>query len=205
LAVLAKDIHIYDMRTGQSIQHIRSLLPFPWNNFSFADILAFSPDSQYLVTGQQSGVVSIWSIQSGTQTDTFMCGDPGGGALAFSPDGKTMAIGCTKNTVLFVDAQSGQLQRQIIAGNDITDRLRGFDSSSKPVRSIQSIAFRPDGTRVVVASNDGHASVWNMVTGDEVCLLTGHTNVITDAQYSPDGSFIVTTGYDSHIKIWRDC
>ena len=74
--------------------------------------------------------------------------------------------------------------------------LRGHDSS------VNSAAFRPDGSRIVTASQDKTARIWDAATGKEVAVLSGHENRVKSAAFSPDGSRIVTASEDKTACIW---
>jgi WD40 repeat protein len=67
---------------------------------------------------------------------------------------------------------------------------------------VQSAAFSPDGTRIVTASWDMTAKVWDAKTGAEVFALTGHTKDVKSAAFSPDGTRIVTASLDGTAKVW---
>ena len=45
-------------------------------------------------------------------------------------------------------------------------------------QSVQSVAFSPDGHRIVSGSGDRLIRVWNVMTGETVaCPFTGHTDL----------------------------
>ncbi len=66
---------------------------------------------------------------------------------------------------------------------------------------VQSAQFSSDGNRIVTASYDNTAKVWDSKTGVELLSLKGHTNLVCSAQFSPDGNRIVTAG-DNTAKVW---
>jgi WD40 repeat protein len=79
--------------------------------------------------------------------------------------------------------------------------------------SVNSAAFSPDGSRIVTASFDGTARVWDAITGAELVVLKGHAKsdvgigssedpVVYSAAFSPDGSRIVTAGSDATARVW---
>ena len=67
---------------------------------------------------------------------------------------------------------------------------------------VSSASFSPDGSRIVTASDDKTAKVWDAKSGAEILTLKGHTGVVTSASFSPDGSRIVTGSYDKTAKVW---
>jgi TPR repeat protein len=62
-------------------------------------------------------------------------------------------------------------------------------------------AYSPDGTRIVTASDDKTARIWDARTGAQLAVLSGHDR-INFAAYSPDGSRIVTASDDTTARIW---
>jgi hypothetical protein len=52
---------------------------------------------------------------------------------------------------------------------------------------VQSASFSPDGTRVVTASYNNTARIWDADSGKEIALLKGHTGAVLSAGFSPDG------------------
>jgi WD40 repeat protein len=67
---------------------------------------------------------------------------------------------------------------------------------------LTSVAFSPDGQRIVTASEDGTAKVWNAASGREMLTLKGHSSGIGSAAFSPDGRRIVTGSFDATAKVW---
>ena len=68
--------------------------------------------------------------------------------------------------------------------------------------SVYSVAFSPDGSRIVTGSWDKTAKVWDARSGAEVLTLKGHTDRVGSAAFSPDGSRIVTGSLDGTTKVW---
>ena len=53
---------------------------------------------------------------------------------------------------------------------------------------VSSVAFSPDGTRIVTGSRlDGTAKVWDARTGAALLDLKGHTGEVSSVAFSPDG------------------
>ncbi len=70
--------------------------------------------------------------------------------------------------------------------------------------TVVHAAFSPDGRRIVTASWDKTARVWNAATGQLVATLVGHTARLEHAAFSPDGLRIVTAaGEDRTPRVWN--
>ena len=68
---------------------------------------------------------------------------------------------------------------------------------------VFSAVFPPDGRRVVTASLDKTARIWDPATGRELFKLAGHENAVLSAAFSPDGSRVVTARSDTTARVWR--
>jgi TPR repeat protein len=68
--------------------------------------------------------------------------------------------------------------------------------------AVSFAAYSPDGTRIVTASEDQTARIWDARTGAPLAVLLGHSDLVGSAEYSPDGSRIVTASFDKTVRIW---
>jgi len=68
---------------------------------------------------------------------------------------------------------------------------------------LKSVAFSPDGTRIVSGSEDKTIRVWEARTGDAIAAsFKGHTNWVNSVAFSPDGTSIVSGSSDHTIRVW---
>ena len=65
-----------------------------------------------------------------------------------------------------------------------------------------SAAFSGDGKRVVTASADNTARIWDAESGKEIVVLKGHTDTVWSAAFSADGKRVVTASADNTARIW---
>jgi WD40 repeat protein len=77
---------------------------------------------------------------------------------------------------------------------------------------VGSLAFSPDGTRLVTATRpptdqktttDYTVKVWDMGSGRELLTYTGHKKEINAVAFTPDGANVVSVGGDNTIHVWN--
>ncbi len=78
-----------------------------------------------------------------------------------------------------------------------------------PTKTVNSLAFSPDGSRLAIGSgwDDGSAGelkVWDATSGQEVLSLQGHTGAVYSVAFSPDGQRLASgSGHrDSQSGVW---
>ena len=67
---------------------------------------------------------------------------------------------------------------------------------------VNSASFSPDGKRLVTASHDGTARVWDAGTGKPVGEPMTHRAAVESASFSPDGKRVVTASKDLTARVW---
>ena len=93
-------------------------------------------------------------------------------------------------------AASPQFALQTILENiHEKNQLKGHTSG------VYRVSFSPDGKRIVTASDDNTARVWDL-SGQQIAELKGHTSPVYSASFSPDGKRIVTASFDNTARVW---
>ena len=64
------------------------------------------------------------------------------------------------------------------------------------------LVVQPRQARIVTASDDKTAKVWDARTGEPLLELNGHAVRLLSASFSPDGTRIVTASSDKSAKVW---
>lgn len=69
--------------------------------------------------------------------------------------------------------------------------------------SVNALAWSPDGTRIVSASDDTSVQIFAMTSGQRVIVYSGHTEEVAAVGWSPDGQFVASGSQDGTVQIWR--
>ncbi len=77
-----------------------------------------------------------------------------------------------------------------------------FIAPLKHQGEVRYAHFSPDGKRIVTASSDGTAQVWDARTGQPLTPPLKHDREVTHAQFSSDGLRIVTASADKTARVW---
>jgi WD40 repeat protein len=67
---------------------------------------------------------------------------------------------------------------------------------------LRGVAFSHDGARLVTASDDATAGVWDTATGQVVAVLKGHRLGLQGVAFNHDGSRIATASADGTARLW---
>jgi WD40 repeat protein len=151
----------------------------------FSKAIAFSPESERLATIAFDQKARLWDIATGKELAVLDGRHNFGMCVAFSPDGKRLAMGGTY--VCLWDTATGK-EMAVLKGHD---------------QLITSIAFSPDGTRLATGSDDNTARLWDAATGQELAVLKGHEKQVKSVAFSPDGTRLATGSWDNTARLWN--
>ena len=166
---------------------------------------AFSPDGKLVVTASWDGTARVWNAESGEEISELKHHN-GVSYATFSPDGslivttswdKTACLWETPNRSLSLSKREGEpIETEAISSQSLAI-LIGHQGV------VNYATFSPDGQRLVTASSDNTARVWEVETGQPLAILKGHTNNVGYAAFSPDGEKVVTASWDNTARVWN--
>lgn len=163
--------------------------------------VAYSPDGKTLAVGGRSGAlfrgfnpkIGVLRLHD-SRTGDLIRDIPGIDdvwALAFSPDGKTLAVGTNSNgRVLRFDAETWTLKDET------------------PISRPTSLAFSPDGETLAVgqlgpAGQQGSVTLIDQAGGAEPRGFATQPESILSVAFSPDGKHLATGGYDKTARVYH--
>ena len=174
--------------------------------FSAASVLAFSPDGKKLVGGTMEGDVQMWNAETGVALTHFIEQDPDDTEQIEHDDFSDDFSGTVRyrNPIMsLVFSPNGAL---LAVRNNEGIRLLGShkEINLKEVRQrgLDSLVFSPDSTVLVTGLRTGEIVLWDLIKGDKLTTLNGHTERMEMLAFSPDGKTLVSTGEDGTILLW---
>jgi WD40 repeat protein len=222
-ADLRGDFILWDVATGAVVRSIRA------NEAA----VAFDPKRQILaaITPLRPSSLSLWSLTSTLPISSLSPSGPFSERVAFSPDGKTLALIVNSSQVRLWDIdRNAEVARLKGRGEPVKSfafspdgRLLGvgkdhgwfevweIGSAREPVAlrghptrdaAVQSVAFSPDGKRLATASIDGTAKLWSVHERRLLTVFRGHRGFLLDVAFRPDGRLLATAGYDHNVWLW---
>ena len=109
------------------------------------------------------------------------------GALAFAPDGKTLASASADGTIRFWDPIRGEL-------------LQTWKGSRDP---LCALAFAPDGKTLAAGGFDHCVKLWSLAAPDNPLTLRGHKGVVMSVAFTPDGKALASGSVDGSVRFWN--
>lgn len=160
--------------------------------------LAFDAAGRHLATVSRDVTARVWDVESGKEVSKLALANPGVAATTFSPDGTRVATcswlregegGSVRGVVWIWNPTSGEVYHRSLAG----------------IKPLDSIAYAPDGKRLVVGSWDGLVHVFDDA-GKELRTIPvpdeGVYRAVMAVAISPDGKWVAAGAKDRNVHVW---
>ena len=149
--------------------------------------LAFARDGRHLASVGNDRTLRLWDWAGG-RTVAVLPGRHQMSAVAYSPDGATLATADEGGAVQIRDAASGEARRVLQADD----------------REVRALAYSPDGATLAAAGMSRAIRLWDPVTGQLLAELparaTGQVNALA---FSPDGMTLGAADHGGRVLLYR--
>jgi WD40 repeat protein/GTPase SAR1 family protein len=158
--------------------------------------IALHPNGTLLASAHEDQTVRLWQVPLEAivtaQNNLEPCQTLRGHqnrilAIAFSPDGHTLASGSLDRTIKLWNPETYQCRLT----------LQGHQSW------IWDIAFHPSSKTLASASYDRTVKLWDLKTGHCTHTLEGHVGSALSVAFSPNGQWLASGGYEQMLKLWN--
>ena len=171
-------LRLHDAATGELI------LSYSGNGAAVT-AAAWAPDGAQFALGLASGEIILRDADTGAVVQSFNQHTGAVNALAFSPLGGQLASTGADRRVLVWD----------VAGATVLQEYVGHELS------VTDVAF--GNNRLVTASVDGTARVWDAVSGEELVRFTEHNAPVYAAALTLDETQVISGGGDQRALLWN--
>ncbi|MCW5939220.1 MAG: WD40 repeat domain-containing protein [Fimbriimonadaceae bacterium] len=185
--------------------------------------LAFSPDGKLLATGEMYKKIRVYEVATGALKTTIEGLDGRVTGVAWSPSGATLYASNIDRTICAFEANGGAptakvtLSYQVVGvavSKDGTvaslddkggvvlwspklERKAAFEHGN----GARSLAFSPDGLRLVTSGGNGPLKLWDVSTGDAAAGFNGPALDGLGVAFSPDGTKIAVGTFDNLVVV----
>ena len=154
-------------------------ITYAYSLYSGSESVDFSPNGNYIATGDEDGDVGFWEVGDDEAIDYVNLGGDVQG-VTFSPDGRYLAADGNDGNVIvwLLDVAT----RTTVRGTYVHD----------DAGNINSIAYSPDGRYVAVGVDLRWAYLWDLNSGEMLGWGINDSSEVYDVAFSPDGKYLAT-------------
>jgi WD40 repeat protein len=147
--------------------------------------LAWHPDGKFLASCGWDNEVRFWTEELATRWEPVRAPEPMM-ALAFSSDGKRLALAGSRGTQMLLDMPQ-----------------RKADDELKHDRGLFSLACSCDGRLVAAGDTRGDIVLWDTTGETAPRTLRGHEWTVYGLAFTPDGNSLVSGSADETVRLWE--
>jgi len=175
-----------------------------YNHITSTVSMAWSRDGKTLAAGSTDRVIRLWKSPSGEMIRDLQ---HGGwiSAVAFAPDGNTIATGTFYDSLMLFDAKTGKPIKEFLKDKDTEKKEARFRAQ---YRTIIALGWFPDGKQLMSAGWDGTVRFWNVADGKAVRIIDRTEaglpfGELRAAGLSADGKYVAAAGVNGICRVWE--
>ena len=147
---------------------------------------ALSPDDKQIAVAHLNGAVEIRDADTGAMLRAIQGPKEAVRAIAFAPNGTTLAAAGKSGIVRLWNTRTGSLQKTFRA--------------ELPLRTI---AFSRDGKKIAAGGDAQTIYLWDAATGERTAALRGHREAVTALTFMENDSKLLSVSADGIGRVWR--
>ena len=157
--------------------------------------IAFSADSQLVLTGGDDMQVHTWSATTGQPLESFNGHKGAVKAIVFNGE-KFISASTDRTAQVWSLGIEWKLERTVGTG----------DNNSQLTDRVNTIDFSPDGKQIAIGSGEpsrgGEVQIWNIADGKMVKNFPEvHSDSVLGLEFSKDGKYIASASADKFVKV----
>jgi WD40 repeat protein len=192
--------------------------------------IAFSPDSELLLTGGRDGTVRLWTVDDGREQQSFNAHQHEVSSLAWASDGSMWVSASHDNYARVWSHPEGELVQSVMRPGEffnaaiftqdgkhlITDDTTFTNNvalwelaTGEPIRwfgeqggPVRKLVLLPDN-RLATGGDDAQVRIWNVETGVREQTLEGLTLIINGLAQGPSPDTLIAASLDGQVLGWN--
>jgi WD40 repeat protein len=178
-------------------------------------------DNRHLYTSAEDGTLRRWDtitgkgevlVQSRSPVRLLALRDDGHVAVRVGdevrilrPDGTSTVVDVGEPRCVLAARFDAHVDRLLALRCDRTAVLVAGSSRVELVhsRGLHRLALSSDSARIAGAMNDRTVRIWDARTGEQLAVLSGHSDLVYGVAFSPDGAMLATSSHDRTVRIWE--
>ncbi|KAG0641622.1 WD40-repeat-containing domain protein [Tuber brumale] len=149
--------------------------------------IALSPTGSFMAATTYNGRVCVYDIfGAGEKVREYETKGSFGMSVDISTDGKLVASGHENGGVYIFNNETGKIHHS----------LPGL------IKTVRSVAFSPGGRLLAAAGDSNIIALYDVISGEQVGNLSGHSSWIFSVSWSKTGEYILSGAFDGKVKVW---
>lgn len=160
---------------------------------SRVESVAVDASGEHVAAATRDGHVRVWEAVTGKLLADY-------DLVASGPEAPATAVGFSPTDPQWLAIGGSEPSRALRLWNYSTGEERllpGHDDT------VVSVAFSRDGQRLLTASMDHRAMLFDVASGQVLQTFRGHEWWVWDAAFSPDETQVVTASQDGTVRLWE--
>jgi WD40 repeat protein/serine/threonine protein kinase len=189
---------------------------------------AINREGTRIATSCQDRIIRLWDAATGKALLAVERYKRSGGAIQFSPDGRTLVFENGADPLVVIDAETGVevgrlpppseyaraprfspdgTQLAFSAGSHVNGYRLGTGSLKQSVwldsrGKIEDLAWTHAGDRIITVDDQSTIRLWDVKSRDQLASFRGHAGIVNSVALSRDGNLLVTASRDGTARIW---